>query len=239
MARKASEKTIETEEQAVTPTEGEATEAALEPGDGAEAALEPGDGAEAALEEGAVAEEAAAEVPAGPQPQWYVIHSYSGYENKVKKNLEHRIESMGMQDRIFQVVVPTEEEIELKDGQRRIVERRVFPGYVLVQMVLDEQSWYVVRNTPNVTGFVGMGNKPTPLPDEEVKRLLHQLESEEPKIKVDFKVGQRVRITEGAFAEFTGVVQELFADKGRARVVVSFFNRDTPVDVDFLQLEKV
>jgi transcriptional antiterminator NusG len=168
-----------------------------------------------------------------------VIHSYSGYENKVKKNLEHRIESMDMQDRIFQVVVPTEEEIELKDGQRRIVERRVFPGYVLVQMVLDEQSWYVVRNTPNVTGFVGMGNKPTALPDEEVKRLLHQLESEEPKIKVDFKVGQKVRITEGAFAEFTGVVQELFADKGRARVVVSFFNRDTPVDVDFLQLEKV
>lgn len=180
-----------------------------------------------------------AEGPAGPQPQWYVIHSYSGYENKVKKNLEHRIESMGMADKIFQVVVPTEEEIELKDGHRRIVERRVFPGYVLVQMILDEQSWYVVRNTPNVTGFVGMGNKPTPLPDEEVKRIMHKLESEEPKIKVDFKVGQKVRITEGAFAEFTGIVQELFPDKGRARVMVSFFNRDTPVDVDFLQLEKV
>ncbi len=174
-----------------------------------------------------------------PKPEWYVIHSYSGYENKVKKNLEHRIESMGMQDKIFQVVVPTEEEIELKDGQRRIVERRVFPGYVLVQMILDEQSWYVVRNTPNVTGFVGMGNKPTPLPDEEVKHILRQLESEEPKIKVDFKTGQKVRITEGAFAEFTGIVQELYPDKGRARVMVSFFNRDTPVDVDFLQLEKV
>lgn len=174
-----------------------------------------------------------------PKPEWYVVHSYSGYENKVKKNLEHRIESMGMQDKIFQVVVPTEEEIELKDGQRRIVERRVFPGYVLVQMILDEQSWYVVRNTPNVTGFVGMGNKPTPLPDEEVKHILRQLESEEPKIKVDFKTGQKVRITEGAFAEFTGIVQELYPDKGRARVMVSFFNRDTPVDVDFLQLEKV
>lgn len=176
---------------------------------------------------------------APPEAAWYVIHSYSGYENKVKKNLEHRIESMDMQDKIFQVVVPTEEEIELKDGQRRVVERRVFPGYVLVQMIMDEQSWYVVRNTPNVTGFVGMGNKPTPLPDEEVKRIMRQLESEEPKIKVDFKVGQKVRIVEGAFAEFTGIVQELYPDKGRARVMVSFFNRDTPVDVDFLQLEKV
>ncbi len=171
--------------------------------------------------------------------RWYVVHSYSGYENKVKMNLEHRIESMGMADRIFQVVVPTEEEIELKDGQRRVVERRVFPGYVLVQMVLDEQSWYVVRNTPNVTGFVGMGNKPTPLPDEEVQQIMSKLESEEPKIKVDFKVGQKVRIVEGAFAEFTGTVQELYPDKGRARVMVSFFNRETPVDVDFLQLEKV
>jgi transcriptional antiterminator NusG len=177
------------------------------------------------------------EVP--PEAAWYVIHSYSGYENKVKKNLEHRIESMDMQDKIFQVVVPTEEEIELKDGQRRVVERRVFPGYVLVQMIMDEQSWYVVRNTPNVTGFVGMGNKPTALPDDEVKRIMRQLESEEPKIKVDFKVGQKVRIVEGAFAEFTGIVQELHPDKGRARVMVSFFNRDTPVDVDVLQLEKV
>ena len=181
--------------------------------------------------------EAAPQAPA--EAKWYVIHSYSGYENKVKKNLEHRIESMGMADRIFQVVVPTEEEIELKDGQRRVVERRVFPGYVLVQMVMDEQSWYVVRNTPNVTGFVGMGNKPTALPDDEVKRIMRQLESDEPKIKVDFKVGQKVRIVEGAFSEFIGVVQELFPDKGRARVMVSFFNRDTPLDVDFLQLEKV
>lgn len=173
------------------------------------------------------------------EARWYVVHSYSGYENKVKKNLEHRIESMDMQGKIFQVIVPTEEEIELKDGQRRVVERRVFPGYVLVQMIMDEQSWYVVRNTPNVTGFVGMGNKPTPLPDEEVKRILRRLESEEPKIKVDFKVGQKVRIVEGAFAEFTGLVQELYPDKGRAQVMVSFFNRETPVDVDFLQLEKV
>ncbi|MEZ4770135.1 MAG: transcription termination/antitermination protein NusG [Caldilineales bacterium] len=159
------------------------------------------------------------------EARWYVVHSYSGYENKVKKNLEHRIESMDMRSKIFQVIVPTEEEIELKDGQRRVVERRVFPGYVLVQMIMDEQSWYVVRNTPNVTGFVGMGNKPTPLPDEEVKRILRRLESEEPKIKIDFKVGQKVRIVEGAFAEFTGLVQELYPDKGRAQVMVSFFNR--------------
>lgn len=189
-------------------------------------------------------EELNSETPEGGQQipedaRWYVVHSYSGYENKVKKNLEHRIESMDMQGKIFQVIVPTEEEIELKDGQRRVVERRVFPGYVLVQMIMDEQSWYVVRNTPNVTGFVGMGNKPTPLPDEEVKRIMRRLESEEPKIKVDFKIGQKVRIVEGAFAEFTGLVQELYPDKGRARVMVSFFNRDTPVDVDFLQLEKV
>jgi transcriptional antiterminator NusG len=177
------------------------------------------------------------QIPA--EARWYVIHSYSGYENKVKKNLEHRIDSMDMRDKIFQVIVPTEEEIELKDGQRRVVERRVFPGYVLVQMIMDEYSWYVVRNTPNVTGFVGMGNKPTPLPDEEVKRILRRLESEEPKIKVDFKLGQKVRIVGGAFAEFTGTVQELYPDKGRARVMVSFFNRETPVDVDFLQLEKV
>lgn len=190
------------------------------------------------------AEELNSETLEGGQPipeeaRWYVVHSYSGYENKVKKNLEHRIESMGMQNKIFQVIVPTEEEIELKDGQRRVVERRVFPGYVLVQMIMDEQSWYVVRNTPNVTGFVGMGNKPTPLPDEEVKRIMRRLESEEPKIKVDFKIGQKVRIVEGAFADFTGTVQELHPDKGRARVMVSFFNRETPVDVDFLQLEKV
>ena len=190
------------------------------------------------------AEELNNETPEGGQQipeeaRWYVVHSYSGYENKVKKNLEHRIESMDMKSKIFQVIVPTEEEIELKDGQRRVVERRVFPGYVLVQMIMDEQSWYVVSNTPNVTGFVGMGNKPTPLPDEEVKRILRRLESEEPKIKVDFKVGQKVRIVEGAFAEFTGLVQELYPDKGRAQVMVSFFNRETPVDVDFLQLEKV
>ncbi|MBX3001434.1 MAG: transcription termination/antitermination factor NusG [Caldilineaceae bacterium] len=159
-------------------------------------------------------------------------------ENKVKRNLEHRAESMGMTDRILQVVVPTETEIEIKDGVRREVERRVFPGYVLIKMIMDEDSWYVVRNTPGVTSFVGMGNKPTPLSQEEVDRIMSRIESDAPRVKVSFSVGERVRITEGPFAEFTGVVDAIDADKGKARVMVSFFNRETPVEVDFLQLER-
>lgn len=174
----------------------------------------------------------------GPTSEWFVIHSYSGMENKVKKNLEHRAESMGMTDRILQVVVPTETEIEIKDGVRREVERRVFPGYILIEMIMDEDSWYVVRNTPGVTSFVGMGNKPSPLSAEEVERIMSRIESDEPRVKVSFAVGERVRIIEGPFAEFTGVVDTIDPDKGRARVMVSFFNRETPVDVDFLQLER-
>lgn len=170
--------------------------------------------------------------------QWFVIHSYSGMENKVKRNLEHRAESMGMTDRILQVVVPTETEIEIKDGVRREVERRVFPGYVLIKMIMDEDSWYVVRNTPGVTSFVGLGNKPTPLSQDEVDRIMSRIESDAPRVKVSFSVGERVRITEGPFAEFTGVVDAIDADKGKARVMVSFFNRETPVEVDFLQLER-
>ena len=169
---------------------------------------------------------------------WYVIHSYSGMENKVKRNLEHRAESMGMTDRILQVVVPTETEIEIKDGVRREVERRVFPGYILIKMIMDEDSWYVVRNTPGVTSFVGMGNKPSPLSEDEVERIMSRIESDAPRVKVSFNVGERVRITEGPFAEFTGVVDDIDADKGKARVMVSFFNRETPVEVDFLQLQR-
>ncbi|MBI3960871.1 MAG: transcription termination/antitermination factor NusG [Chloroflexi bacterium] len=178
------------------------------------------------------------EEDSGPKSEWFVIHSYSGMENKVKKNLEHRAESMGMTDRILQVVVPTETEIEIKDGVRREVERRVFPGYILIEMIMDEDSWYVVRNTPGVTSFVGMGNKPSPLSADEVERIMSRIESDEPRIKVSFTVGERVRIIEGPFAEFTGVVDTIDPDKGRARVMVSFFNRETPVDVDFLQLER-
>jgi len=178
------------------------------------------------------------EDPTGPRAEWYVVHSYSGKENKVKKNLEHRAESMNMTDRILQIVVPTETEIEIKEGIRREVERQVFPGYILIEMIMDEDSWYVVRNTPGVTSFVGMGNKPSPLSQAEVNHIMSRIESDEPRVKVSFDVGERVRIIEGPFAEFTGVVDTLEPEKGKARVMVSFFNRETPVEVDFLQLER-
>ena len=170
--------------------------------------------------------------------EWYVIHSYSGYENKVEKNLLNRIESMGMQNKIFQVVVPTEEEVELKDGHRRTIERRVFPGYILVEMVLDEDSWYVVRNTPGVTGFVGSGNKPTALRPDEVDKILKRMEAEAPKIKVSFRVGEKVRIVEGPFEDFMGTVDEIDLDRGRVKVLVNFFGRETPIELDFLQVER-
>ncbi|PKO21220.1 MAG: transcription termination/antitermination protein NusG [Chloroflexi bacterium HGW-Chloroflexi-1] len=173
------------------------------------------------------------------KPQWYVVHCYSGYENKVKKNLEHRAESMGMLNRIFEVIVPTEEQVELRDGQRRVVERRIYPGYVLVRMVLDEESWYVVRNTPSVTGFVGIGTKPTPLRQEEVDRIMRRMEAEEPVQQVKVKIGDRVRVVEGSFTDFNGVVDEVYAEKGKARILVSFFNRETPIEVDLLQIERV
>ena len=170
---------------------------------------------------------------------WYVIHSYSGYENKVKKNLEHRIESLAMQDKIFQVVVPTEEEIELKDGQRRTVERRIFPGYILVEMLMDEDSWYVVRNTPGVTGFVGSVRRPTPLQSRDVDRILKRMRAETPRVKVTFRPGQKVRITDGPFEDFVGSVDQIYPEKGKVRILVSFFGRETPVELDFLQVEKL
>jgi transcriptional antiterminator NusG len=169
---------------------------------------------------------------------WYVIHCYSGYEAKVKHNLEQRIDTMQMQDQIFQVVVPTEDEIEVRDGKRRVVERRVFPGYILVQMLLNDDSWYVVRNTPGVTGFVGMGNEPTPLRPEEVQGIMKRMEAEAPKIKVTFRSGQKVRIIDGPFNEFIGVVDEIDMERAKVRVLVSFFGRETPVELDFLQVEK-
>jgi transcriptional antiterminator NusG len=170
---------------------------------------------------------------------WFVIHCYSGYENKVRHNLEQRIDSMGMKGKIFDVVVPTEEEIEVKDGKRRTVERRVFPGYLLVQMIMSEDSWYVVRNTPGVTGFVGMGNIPTPLRPEEVAQILRRMEAEAPKVKVTFKPSQKVRIVDGPFNDFIGTVAEIDMDRAKVRVMVSFFGRETPVELDFLQVEKV
>ena len=171
-------------------------------------------------------------------PAWYVIHCYSGYENKVRHNLEQRIETMGMKDKIFDVVIPTQEEIEVKDGKRRTVERHIFPGYVLVNMLLSEESWYVVRNTPGVTGFVGMGNNPTPLRPEEVAQIVKRMEAEAPTVKVTFKVGERVRIVDGPFNDFRGLVSEIDMERTKVRVMVSFFGRETPVELDFLQVEK-
>jgi len=170
---------------------------------------------------------------------WYVIHCYSGYENKVRHNLEQRIESMGMKDDIFDVVIPTQEEIEVRDGKRRSIERHVFPGYVLVNMKMSEESWYVVRNTPGVTGFVGMGNDPIPLRPEEVSQILRRMEAEAPTIKVTYKPGEKVRIIDGPFNDFHGTVDEIDMDRSKVRVMVNFFGRSTPVELDFLQVEKV
>lgn len=169
---------------------------------------------------------------------WYVIHCYSGYENKVRHNLEQRIDTMGMKDMIFDVVIPTQEEIEVKDGKRKTVERHVFPGYVLVNMIMTEESWYVVRNTPGVTGFVGMGNEPTPLRTEEVSQILRRMEAEAPHVKVSFKEGERVRIVDGPFNDFRGTVAEIDIERTKVRVMVNFFGRETPVELDFLQVEK-
>jgi len=170
---------------------------------------------------------------------WYVIHCYSGYENKVRHNLEQRIETMGMKDAIFDVVIPTQEEIEVRDGKRRSIERHVFPGYVLINMKLDEESWYVVRNTPGVTGFVGMGNDPSPLPSQEVAQILKRMEAEAPTIKVTYKAGEKVRIIDGPFNDFHGTVDEIDMDRSKVRIMVNFFGRSTPVELDFLQVEKV
>ena len=180
------------------------------------------------------------EVPpdASTEPAWYVIHCYSGYENKVRHNLEQRIETMGMKDKIFDVVIPTQEEIEVREGKRRTVERHIFPGYVLVNMSLSEESWYVVRNTPGVTGFVGMGNLPTALRPEEVSQIIKRMEADAPTVKVSFKEGERVRIIDGPFNDFRGTVSEIDMERTKVRVMVSFFGRETPVELDFLQVEK-
>src|ERR671933_1559120 len=179
------------------------------------------------------------EVDGVDEPHWYVIHTYSGYENKVKQNLEHRIDSMEMKDQIFRVIVPTEEEIEIKNGQRRTVQKKVFPGYVLVQMRMTDDSWYVVRNTPGVTSFVGHGNRPTPLDDTEVKAILKQMEEEAPKVRVSYQVGQAVKITDGPFTDFEGIVDAIDHERGRVRVLVSFFGREAPVELDFLQVTRL
>ena len=169
---------------------------------------------------------------------WYVVHTYSGYENKVKTNLERRVESMGMQDKIFRVLIPTEEEIDFRDGKKRIVTRKIFPGYVLVEMIMQDDSWYVVRNTPGVTGFVGSGNRPIPLDEAEVRAILHGMEEEEARPKVAFDVGDPVRVVSGPFVNFTGVIDEVNLERGKLRVIVSMFGRETPVELEFHQVEK-
>ena len=172
-------------------------------------------------------------------PHWYVVHCYSGYENKVKHNLEQRVESMGMAGEILQVVVPTEEEMEVRDGKRRTVEKRVFPGYILVHMKLNERALNVVRGTPGVTRFVGMGNKPTALSQQEVDQIMRRMEAEAPKLRVSFRPGQKVRITDGPFADFMGLVDKIDTERAKVTVLVSFFGRETPVELDFLQVERM
>jgi len=170
---------------------------------------------------------------------WYVIHTYSGYEERVKKNLEQRIKFMDSGEEVFEVVVPTEEEVEIRGGQRRNVAKKILPGYILVQMKLSDESWNIVRNTPGVTGFVGSGGKPVPLLEEEVDQILRQMRAETPKVKVGFRQGQSVRVIDGPFTDFVGIVDEIGADKGKVKVLLSLFGRETPVELDFLQVEKL
>jgi transcriptional antiterminator NusG len=176
-----------------------------------------------------------AETPAG---KWYVLHTYSGYENKVRKSIETRIEALDLTDRVYEIVVPTQDEIEIRSGQRHTVQKKVFPGYVLVRMEMDDDTWYALRNTPGVTGFVNINNVPIPLPDSEVQGILKGMTAEAPKVKVSFAVGDTVRITDGPFADFRGEIDEINQEKGKIRVLVSFFGRETPVELDFLQAER-
>jgi transcriptional antiterminator NusG len=169
---------------------------------------------------------------------WYVIHTYSGYENKVKMNLEKRVESMNMEEKIFRVLVPVEDQLEFKNGKQKVTKRKVYPGYVLVEMEMTDDSWYVVRNTPGVTGFVGTGTKPIPLLNKEVVRILRQMGIDDVRKQVDFEINQSVQVISGPFKDFVGVVREIVPDKGKLRVEVSMFGRETPVELDFSQVQK-
>ncbi|MEK7164491.1 MAG: transcription termination/antitermination protein NusG [Patescibacteria group bacterium] len=171
--------------------------------------------------------------------RWYVLHTYSGYEENVARNLKQRIESLDMGDKIFNVLIPTETKIKIKNGKRTNVTEKIFPGYVLVEMVVTDDSWYVVRNTPNVTGFIGAGTTPTPISEDEVKSLQKRMGVQEPKFKIDITVNQPVKITDGPFKEFEGKVSEVDEARGKVKVLVSMFGRETPVELDFLQIEKI
>jgi transcriptional antiterminator NusG len=175
------------------------------------------------------------------QSRWYVVHTYSGQEDRVCRNLENRIDSLDVRNRVYRVVVPTEDEIEIRSGQKRTVTRKVFPGYILVEMLMDDETWRVVRETPGVTGFVSSGDPPRPVPLEEteVRSILDQMEQEAPRVRVGYQKGQSVRITDGPFLDFIGTVEEVSPDRGKVVVMVSFFGRETPVELDFLQIEKL
>ncbi|MDQ0209253.1 transcription termination/antitermination protein NusG [Alkalicoccobacillus murimartini] len=176
------------------------------------------------------------------EKNWYVVHTYSGYENKVKANLEKRVESMDMTDKIFRVLVPVEEETEIKNGKTKTVTRKVFPGYVLVEIIMTDDSWYVVRNTPGVTGFVGSsgaGSKPTALLPDEVESILKQMGVEQPKAEIDFDIKESVKVKEGPFANFVGTIEEIQVEKQKVKVHVNMFGRETPVELDFNQVEKI
>lgn len=173
-----------------------------------------------------------------PPGKWYVLHTYSGYENKVKKTIESRIEALDLKDDVYDVVVPTQEEIEIKSGQRHAVQRKVFPGYVLVRMEMNDDTWYALRNTPGVTGFINIDNKPVPLEDRAVQAIMKGMAAETPVVKMSFQIGDTVRIIDGPFADFRGEIDEINNEKGKIRVLVSFFGRETPVELDFLQAER-
>ncbi len=171
--------------------------------------------------------------------RWYVLHTYSGYEENVAQNLRQRIESMDMEDKIFNILIPTEKKIKIKNGKRKILEEKIFPGYVMVEMIVTDESWYVVRNTPNVTGFIGTGTIPTPISEKEIKALKKRMGVEEPKFKIDVSVGSPVRITDGPFKNLEGKVTNIDEAKGKIKVLVSMFGRETPVELDFLQIKKL
>jgi len=172
------------------------------------------------------------------EKNWYVVHTYSGHENKVKANLEKRIESLNMGNHIFRILVPMEDELEIKDGKKKVSKRKIFPGYVLVEMVLTDESYNVVRHTPGVTGFVG-GSKPIPLTPQEVRQIMKQMGIDEPRTKIDLEVGQTVRVNTGPFEGFVGNVEELYPDKGKVKVMISMFGRETPIELDFSQVTKI
>jgi len=173
------------------------------------------------------------------QKNWYVIHTYSGYEDAVARNLKQRIESLGMEDKIFNVVVPKEKKIKIKNGKRKVIEEKIYPGYVIVEMIVTDDSWYVVRNTPNVTGFVGAGTTPIPVSPQEIDSLKKRMGVEEPKFKIDVKINDPIKITDGPFKDFDGKISEVDEERGKVKVLINMFGRDTPVELDSLQIKKI